>query len=54
MSLATRAPNTTASSNEFDASRFAPCAPVEATSPQAHNPSTVLRPRASVRMPPMW
>ena len=48
MSLATRAPNTTASSSELEASRLAPCAPVEATSPQAHSPSTVLRPCASV------
>ena len=38
MSLATRAPNTTASSSEFEARRFAPCAPVEVTSPQAHKP----------------
>ena len=51
MSCATRAPNTTASSSELEASRFAPCAPVEATSPQAHSPSTLVRPEASVRMP---
>ena len=41
---ATRAPNTTASSSELEASRFAPCAPVEATSPQAHSPSTRAAP----------
>ena len=45
---------TTASSSEFDASRLAPCAPVEDTSPPAHRPSIELRPRASTAMPPMW
>lgn len=37
---------------ELDASRFAPCTPVQATSPQAYRPGTVVRPRRSVRMPP--
>ena len=54
MSCAARAANTTASSSELEASRLAPCRPVEATSPTAHRPGTLERPRASVAMPPMW
>ena len=53
MSSAIRAAKTTASRSEFEASRFAPCAPVDVTSPQAHNPSSEVRPSTSVRMPPM-
>ena len=49
MSSATRAAKTTASRSEFEASRLAPCAPVEAVSPQAQRPSSVVRPPASVR-----
>ena len=37
----------------FEASRFAPCTPVQATSPQAYSPGTVLRPSRSVRTPPL-
>ena len=43
MSAAARAPNTIASSSELEASRLAPCRPVEATSPTAHRPGTVER-----------
>ena len=52
-SSAATLPNTTASSSEFDASRLAPCAPVADTSPQAHRPGSVVRPRASTMTPPM-
>ena len=47
------APKTSPSSREFDARRFAPWTPVQATSPAAYSPCTVLRPQRSVRMPPM-
>src|SRR5215218_340203 len=47
------APNTSPSSSEFDARRFAPCTPVQLTSPAAYSPATVLRPQRSVRIPPM-
>ena len=50
---AARAGNTTASRRELEARRLAPCRPVEATSPTAHRPGTLERPRASVAMPPM-
>ena len=43
-----RAAKTTASSNEFDAKRFAPCAPVPATSPTANKFGTDVLPNASV------
>lgn len=52
MSAAMRSAKTRPSRREFDASRFAPCTPVQATSPQAYRPGTVVRPRRSVRMPP--
>ena len=52
ISSATRAPKTTASRSEFEASRFAYVLLVQATSPQAHKPVSVVRPRASVRTPP--
>ena len=42
-----RAPNTAPSSSEFDASRFAPCTPVRATSPTAYRPG---KRRASVQI----
>ena len=45
-------PPTTASSSELLASRLAPCRPVAAASPQAHRPSTVLRPRRPRRCRP--
>ena len=41
----TRAPKTSASSSELLASRLAPCTPVDATSPQAHRPGSVVRPQ---------
>ena len=50
---ATRRPNTSPSSRLFDASRFAPCTPVAATSPQAHSPGRLVRPSRSVRTPPI-
>lgn len=37
---------------ELEARRLAPCTPVQATSPQAYRPGTVVRPWASVRTPP--
>ncbi len=52
MASASRAPNTIPSSNEFDASRLAPCTPVQATSPTAHNPAIALAPSRSVTTPP--
>ena len=53
-SAAMRSANTNPSSNEFEASRFAPCTPVPATSPHAYRPDTVVRPRRSVCTPPEW
>ena len=44
MSAAIRRANTSPSSSEFDASRFAPCTPVQATSPQAYRPGIEVRP----------
>ena len=38
----------------LDGIRQAPCSPVEATSPQANRPGTVLAPVASTFTPPMW
>ncbi len=52
MSAAMRSAKTRPSRRELDASRFAPCTPVQATSPQAYRPGTVVRPRRSVRTPP--
>lgn len=52
MSAAMRSAKTRPSRSELDASRFAPCTPVQATSPHAYSPGTVVRPRRSVRMPP--
>src|SRR5579863_2888052 len=52
-SSATHAPVTAASSNELLASRLAPCSPVQAASPQAHNPLTELRPEPSTAIPPI-
>ena len=43
-----RAPKTAPSRSEFDASRFAPCTPVRATSPTAYSPGSVVRPSRSV------
>ena len=50
---AIRRPNTNPSSSEFYASRFAPCTPVQATSPQANSPGTPVRPCRSVLTPPL-
>ena len=44
---------TKASSREFEASLFAPCAPVEETSPHAHRPFIDDFPFASTRTPPI-
>ena len=52
MSAAMRSAKTRPSSRELEASRFAPCTPVQATSPQAYRPGTVVRPCRSVRTPP--
>ena len=41
------------SSRELDASRLAPCTPVQATSPQAYSPGTSVRPQMSVMTPPL-
>ena len=51
---AERAPITSPSSRLLEASRFAPCRPVRATSPAAYNPGTVVRPLVSVTTPPHW
>ena len=51
-SSAIRRPNTSPSSSEFEASRLAPCTPVQAASPQAYSPGTEVRPERSVAMPP--
>ena len=48
-----RAANTRPSSRQLEASRLAPCTPVQATSPQAYRPGTVVRPARSVRTPPL-
>ena len=48
-----RSAKTSPSSSEFEASRLAPCTPVEATSPTAQSPRRVERPSRSVRTPPM-
>nr|BFF20157.1 hypothetical protein GCM10025730_36780 [Promicromonospora thailandica] len=53
-SRAAREANTMPSSSEFDASRLAPCTPVQATSPTAYRPSTDDRPSRSVTTPPEW
>ena len=45
-------PNTMPSSSEFEASRLAPCRPVNAHSPIAYSPLTVVAPFMSVLMPP--
>ena len=48
----TRGANTMPSSSELDASRLAPCTPVQATSPQAHSPGRAEAPSRSVTIPP--
>ena len=47
-----RRPVISASVSELDASRLAPCTPVDAASPTAYSPGTVVRPSMSARMPP--
>ena len=54
MSSATSRPQTAASSRELEASRLAPCRPVQATSPAAHSPATLVRPSLSTLTPPIW
>ena len=48
-----RAPNTSPSSSELLARRFAPCTRVHATSPAANRPGTDVRPSRSVSTPPI-
>ena len=50
---ATQQAQTAASIRELLARRLAPCKPVDATSPQAQSPATLLRPCSSTAMPPM-
>ena len=52
MRSARRAPNTMPSSSELEASRLAPCTPVQATSPTAHSPGSAVAPHRSVTTPP--
>ncbi len=52
MSSTIRSAKTRPSRSEFEASRLAPWTPVQATSPHAYRPGTVVRPRRSVRTPP--
>ena len=47
-----RAPQTRPSSSELLASRFAPCRPVDAASPQASNPLIPLCAARSTTIPP--
>ena len=49
---ASRAPNTMPSSSELEASRLAPCTPVQATSPAAQRPGRAVAPDRSVSTPP--
>ena len=49
---AKRAPKTMPSSSELEANRLAPCTPVQATSPTAHNPGSAVAPHRSVTTPP--
>ena len=51
-SSAAAAANTTPSSSEFEASRFAPWRPVQVTSPAANRFATSVSPRRSVTTPP--
>ena len=48
----TRGANTSPSSSEFDASRFAPCTPEHAASPHDQSPGSVDAPSRSVATPP--
>ena len=47
-----RGANTSPSSNEFDASRLAPCTPEHAASPHDQSPGSVEAPSRSVTIPP--
>src|SRR4051794_15696557 len=49
---AARVEYTMPSSREFEASRLAPCRPVNAHSPIAYSPSIVVLPSRSALMPP--
>jgi hypothetical protein len=46
------APNTSPSSSELLARRFAPCSPVQAVSPIAYSPAMSVSPAPPVTMPP--
>jgi hypothetical protein len=50
---AARRPNTKHSASEFEASRLAPCSPVQADSPIAYRPGSDERPSMSVAIPPI-
>ncbi|HWH34217.1 MAG TPA: FAD-binding protein [Acidimicrobiales bacterium] len=52
MASTTRGAKTIPSSRELEASRLAPCTPVQATSPQAHRPARLVAPSRSVTTPP--
>ena len=52
MASTQRAPKTMPSSSEFEASRFAPCTPVQAASPAAQRPGSAVAPSRSVSTPP--
>ena len=52
MASTQRAPNTMPSRSEFEASRFAPCTPVQATSPAAQRPGSAVAPSRSTSTPP--
>lgn len=49
-----RRAKTMVSNSELEASLLAPCAPVQAASPQADRPASVLAPSASTFTPPIW
>ena len=49
---ASRAPKTIPSSSELEASRLAPCTPVQAASPAAQSPGSAVAPHRSVTTPP--
>ena len=52
IAVTTRRPNTSPSSSEFDARRFAPCTPLHAVSPHAQRCGSVVAPSRSVTTPP--
>ena len=52
ISAAALRPKTAPSKSEFDARRFAPWTPLDATSPTAKSPGIVVCPTRSVQTPP--